>query len=612
MAYRIEDKDIVISGWEGGIAPSPYDGIADIRNMNINEVPGEAFVTFANQAFTLPPIFDEVAFTAAATGNLITIADTTGLYEKCAIFLNTNTAGGLTTNAVYYVQNLTATTFTLSVAPLDNTQINISSDGAGTFTTYQFGNQRGLTSGSDMISSYFVDAASPGLGIPGVYMTDRSNYAWFLSSTGNYTENLIFMGNIGGAGASSTSGTVIAAWEGYLLISGSGWQIANLQSLFIDDGPTVAWDNAWESNAARRGTKAIVSKEDGNLYFVTSLGVGSLIEEPGEDFDPTDGTTYTITNAALLIPIDDRSICIGELSSYLYIGGGQQYVYVWDKVSIGFNQILTIAEKYVHAIVATDQNVFMFAGYRGAVYITNSASAEEFARIPYTVTGDVMPYITFTDASVDRGQIYFSVITRTNADSTYNTQIAGVWALDINTKAMRLLNKITTSGYEQYTKMVAVRPARSITGTTQNAGNSLLVGWYVNGTNTVGLDVGTGVPYTAGEAYIDTDIIPVGTFLKPFTPKQIEWKMSVPLGGNGQAETITIQYRTNLFEAFTTVDTTTSSGVNNEGMPSISEVYTANFEKTQWLQFRIILTASATNPTYCRLTEIRVRDYPSS
>ena len=67
MAYRQEknngDIDIVIDGFEKGIADSPEQGIADMRNMNITSVPNEAAVQFATSGLTLPATgFGTVSF----------------------------------------------------------------------------------------------------------------------------------------------------------------------------------------------------------------------------------------------------------------------------------------------------------------------------------------------------------------------------------------------------------------------------------------------------------------------------------------------------------------------------------------------------------------------
>jgi len=72
MAYKLEGKDIVINGWEQGIAETPYNGIADMRNIDIISFPGEAMVNYSEVAVTVPPVMNAIAFTAQNTGDTIT------------------------------------------------------------------------------------------------------------------------------------------------------------------------------------------------------------------------------------------------------------------------------------------------------------------------------------------------------------------------------------------------------------------------------------------------------------------------------------------------------------------------------------------------------------
>ena len=145
----------------------------------------------------------------------------------------------------------------------------------------------------------------------------------------------------------------------------------------------------------------------------------------------------------------------------------------------------------------------------------------------------------------------------------------------------------------------------------QSVGSGLLIGWNIS-TTTYGVDGPSSEPYSSGESYIDTDVIPIGTYLAPFTPSQIEWKTSVPIGANGTSESISVYYRKHLADTFTLIGTSTSSDGTVGGRVAISDLYKANFEKVQWAQFRAVLTSNSTTPTYNRLTELRIRDYPSN
>lgn len=111
MSYQYQKNgitgksEIIINGFEKGIADSPYQGIADIRNFNITTSPNQANVEFATSAVTLPPTgFTGTAFTANSGTDILTTASTTGFYNGMALtIVTTSGAGGLTNGRTYYV-----------------------------------------------------------------------------------------------------------------------------------------------------------------------------------------------------------------------------------------------------------------------------------------------------------------------------------------------------------------------------------------------------------------------------------------------------------------------------------------------------------------------------
>jgi hypothetical protein len=622
MSYLIEGKDVVIAGFDQGIAETPYKGIADMRNVEILSYPNEGSVQFKQQALTAPAVFNAVAYTAQNTGDTITVASTTGLYVGTAIVLASNTAGGLSNSVVYYVFNIVGNTFQVRLAPATGSAVAISSDGTGTLTTYQYGNQRGI--GDEAPVSYYVDRTGGFLGANATYLVDASNYVWlFFSATtaGISANTLLFLGNIGGVGAAAISTSGIAVWNGYLLLFGlitTGIDYARLSTL-SGTGPAAAWTYGWKTMSTQVNNRTIgtlVSQEDGNLYFTTTDGLGSIIETPGDTFDPTDAASYTITDTALSLPETDESTCIAELSTNLLIGGRGFFVYVWDKISLGFTGLLNIPDAFTMKIVATSQNAYVFAGNRGRIYITNGSGIDLYKKIPDYVTGAMRPYLIWEDANVSKNQLIFSFRATTNGNTTLNT-VAGLWAIDLESGALRLQNKTTNTGYTGTVTMVAeTPPSNSGVPGTAIPGTAVTVGWYSGSTYAV--DVGSSDPYVSYESYIETDLIPVGTYLDPFTPSQVEWKTSAPLV-NG--ESVRVSYRTNISEAYTTLGTSTVSGTSMVGsttgttastaQPLISDYFRASFEKVQWVQFKIELSSAATSPSYVRLTELRVRDWPS-
>ena len=145
-------------------------------------------------------------------------------------------------------------------------------------------------------------------------------------------------------------------------------------------------------------------------------------------------------------------------------------------------------------------------------------------------------------------------------------------------------------------------------GTTVQ-GTALQVGWTSveagsqTGTPTYGVDDFTSSqPYMNYQAYIDSDLIPVGTFFKNKTFNQVEWKLSVPLVAD---EGVKMYYRTNLTEAYTELtDIATPLAAGQ-----LSNAYKVNFQKTQWLQLRAMTSSVSygSGATYVRLKEIRIR-----
>jgi len=624
MSYNLEGKDIVISGWENGIADTPYDGIADIRNIDIISMPKEAMVGFSTVAVTVPPALNAVAFTVTDAGDLFTWAGSATLYNGAAIVLNTLVGGtGLATGRVYYVKVISPTTFTVYLTPnLTGSAVVVTLNGSGTFTTYQYGNQRAISNGVTP-TSYYVDRTGEILGLNAVFIMDASNYLWviFPGATSNTPANtLIFLGNIGGVGADPFLGNGVVVWKGYVFVFGLlGVDVADLDDLFTNTGPLGSWSYDWwtspDVNTTSNKIDIIVSQETDSIYYTSDNGVGIISEEPGFTFDPATAATYSRNADALLIPPTDQSTCLVELGGYLYIGGRLSYIYKWDKVSIGFDDFLTLPDIFTTQMVATDQNVFFFVGNRGRIYYTNGASTDLLIKVPDYVTGAINPNIRFRSASYARNQIYFSFSTNSNSGTELNTA-SGVWAIDVTTKALRMVNKYTLAGYGGISRMAVEFPGSSSSYPPSSlAGNGLIVGWETTGS--VGIDVGQSVPYVAYESFIETDLIPIGTYLDSFTGSQVEWKTAQPMGANGTAESIRIYYRTNISDAWALLGSTTITGTSVVGSTTgtttlinpVSDYYNVNFQKAQWIQLRIEMASNATTPTYNRLTEVRLRNY---
>ncbi len=371
MAYRLEGKDIVIDGWEAGIGQSPYEGFTDMRNAEIIEETGEISVAFASAAVALPPVFNAVAYTAESTDDRLTVASVTGMYEGCAIYLNTNTATGLATSTVYYVRNISGLTFQVSLGP-NSAIVDITVDGTGTLTTYQYGNQRSLTDNGAPVSYFHA----PEIG--GVLLIDSSNRAWLWQqgSDGLTAQNtLLFLGNITSIGASSENQVGICYWKGYVCI--------------IQQPATIDMLN-WEQFISNNGAAWL--DDPLNQYLSITMTAN---QSPAANFQ----SAY-----ARILPASDTAAPYVVKSNTLYEAGSSTTI-VSESISLAADDILLIWSVSLNNITSSSgtfngnaitnlQNVTS-SGMRTSLWSYEPAGVETS-----TIT------ITFASASTDRIVMY--------------------------------------------------------------------------------------------------------------------------------------------------------------------------------------------------------------
>jgi len=597
MSYQYQKNgitgksEIVINGFEKGIADSPYQGIADIRNFNITTSPNQANVEFAMAGVTLPPTgFTGTAFTANSGTDILTTASTTGFYNGMALtIVTTSGAGGLTNGRTYYVGDITPTTFklydTLNISLLVDITVNIS----GTFTVYTFGNP------SDSVSSTSntFDGSST-MNYKDTYILDSNGLCWNLSSYhvngvgGTVSKNTLqFLGNLLHSSSAVYSPKGIVVFKGYLFVFMDS-KIDYARINFDSSNPTTLWVYAWKNITTTITGHRAIAAVDNTLYFCNDSAVGSVLINAGSSFDPTNAATYTYNTSALALPSFDKATCLAQLGVTLLVGGMINNIYPWDRVSTSFSYPLVVAESYIKCIVSTNSTAYIFAGNRGRIYITNGANIDLFKKFPDSISDTTNPYYQWGWAIYLKNQLFFSLSATTNDSGTTLSKYAGVWAYDLNSGALRLSNSLSYGTYAGTVPVIVPM------GNVFPTGEGIYAGW-INSTG--GIDYTSANPYTNYEARIDTDIIPVGSFYGQKNFTSIEFKLSKPMVSG---ESIKVSWRSDLTSSFTLLGTTTTA--------VLSDVYVPNFKNLQWLQLRIESSSTATNPTYVPLLEVRIRE----
>lgn len=607
MSYQIDKKtgDIVINGWEKGIADDPYTGISDIRNMNLISVPKEASVNFSVSQNSYNSFSGNVA-SASASDDTVTYSGETGtpVSGMVVVFAGGSLPSGISAGSqsassdsnIYWISNVNTSTktFKLYTDYGLSSLVNITSDGTGTFATIDMSQPRF----SAFDGTYY-------------YLIDKVGRVWGGSRAD--TSPWPFLGNTTRANA---NGNGLVYYQGS---DGAGWLFA-FRNNRIDytRTNTISWVYGWNTGSGGSGAATLETAvgianshhalvgQDNVVYICDANYISAFFEKAGQVFDPTNTATYTnecSTNGslyALKLPFIEIAQYLTELGINLMIAGQRFLIYPWDRTSTSFKFPIFMADTFGYANLAAAQpnipkmitintNTFILMGNRGRIYITNGTQAQLYKKVPDHLSGTVEPYYTWGGLGFNKNQLYFSLMATTNGGST-NANYGGVWAIDMDSKALRLTNKLSYGSYAGYCTLFMPVP-------TNATGSGFFAGWD-NGSSGYGLDQTISTPYTNYESYIDTDLIPIGTYLNQITSSNIEWKLSKPLvSGEG----VKISYRLDFSQNFTQIWENTTVG-------AFSDYKSVNFQRAQWVQLRVETKSTASSPSYVRLTELRIRN----
>lgn len=605
MAWRIEKneqgkEEIVIDGWENGVAPSPYKGIGNLKNVDITSIPGEAFCNFDRQAIQGPTFSSQTinAYTASylqtapaglrggmwiqVLSSTISVLTTTGGFNSGPFYFVTgvDTSGNFQVATTYNGTPITTLgttgTATISCTPVENPMVSSTTEHTSGAPT--FANQR----------SYMMDSA----GIVYVYPYADGQ------TTKKYWAAIEPPG-----GASQSTNASIVTYFGYLIRIGDvGGTTLTLQSKSTTSLGT-AWNSFITPSVGATGVPhtAIVGVFDDTIWYCAGSYIGSLYQIEGQTFNPATSTTFTFDASAISLPGSETSQCLAELGAQLLIGAAGQNLYFFDRASslaTGAYTVLPLVEGNVQVALTAGNVVYFFAGNKGHIYITSGAIAQPILSLPDYISGTpIEPYFVWKTAAFIRGRIIFSFVdSNNNAGATWSfVPVQGMFIEEDVGLALRMENISSARTYNGYAGVILPYPG--IDG-QEAQGPQYWTGWTDSANSTYGIDASMTTPYTDGSSVIETDMIPTGTFLNKRTFSLIEYKLATPLA---TGESVAIKYRTNLTDSFASMGTLVTES------SSVSAYYPVNFQLTQWLQLQIMLSSTATSPTYCRLREIRIK-----
>lgn len=410
---------------------------------------------------------------------------------------------------------------------------------------------------------------------------------FYLSSDGGESWTKI-TGNNGGFGQG------LVFWKGY-------WFVFRTTTIDILSSPygSANWTLSWKTIDSDGDFHPAIWAQNDKLYFGAGRYVGSIMENDGQTFDPSNAATYTFTQQALDLPANCKIRCISELGSYLLLGvwqGSSSYdypissIYKWDRVSASFEYPLQINDTGgIYQMININNLIYFIAGNKGKIYITDGNTIKKISELPLSI--------------VDVGQSF--LIPNPGAIINYNNRLLfgtgagygiggmGVWSL--NNGKLTIENIISTGEDGSSSGVGSV----NIGCLLQFQSSTYLIGW-LNG-STYGIDrIVNDTRYTSYQSFIESQFYKLGTKRNPVTLEHFEIHLDRPLTTD---QGIKFKYRLNLNDSWTTLETfdfATDGGVSLKW-------FQKSITNIQSIQFRIELTTGSSSLTTPILTQIIIQ-----
>lgn len=411
-----------------------------------------------------------------------------------------------------------------------------------------------------------------------------------------------------------TGKTVSGAWQGasgqYNIVDPAG---NNILAVFTNGSTIVTLLSPISSATYASGFKiqllnpnattykTWVSKVDGNLYFANGRTVGRILSENlNSTFNPANTDSFIVDYAVTeLLQPNDSVVDMVDLKSSLILAGNRD-IYVWDYVSTNPQAPAPVGEQ-ISSITNILNNIYVLAGQKGNIYLSNGYSAQLLFKMPDFIAGIIDPVWSWGGIMFHRTRLFFQAM----ATSASGTKImSGIFSLSVSSSA---LQQDGASGLimENQNSFGLVPTTAISTGIlidnepSANGNDSYYSAWGSGAAGTGGIDYNNTTLWSSNEPLIESDLIPIGTFLQPKTFQNMEFKLDQPLQ---TGDSITVYARQSLSDTYILLGTTTSN--------QLSDVFTPiGLDRWQWVQFKITLNTggNATTSSFVRLREIRIR-----
>lgn len=581
----VDKKLNILEGIEKGISQSYLGAFNTVVNLDVNSSPGIVYPQWKLQqqfphsnGFT----YEGYAFTVDVdTNEIISTSDIDNYYDygQAIRFTTTTTLpAGLSTNTTYY-KDSGSTSKKIKVATTlknlaDGTYVDITGSGTGTHTV----TARIMGVAKNIIPLFINNSLYTHAAI------DDNNRVWILNSaTSAWME-------LPGQGSGSING--IAYWKNYLIVTHydglNPTSAVDAYGPIASDWSTGTWNNNFAQISSNSYASLVIMSND-ILYIGADNDVSSLEEVVGETFLPSDTNTFIFSASALDLPTNENIYSLAQLGSNLMIGTGGTGVgkiYPWDTISPSFGEPVNTNLSIVATMISIDGILYFIDNYWGTIYATNGSTVQKIKDFSESSLG-IQQIFQLNPITIS---LYGTSIMRMKDKILFGVgggKAQGIYAYNISTGALTLAFK-TASEYNGTSTVLfyAMCPKSAIDFYVSVYDQSITGSNYDNQIQTLFLSSA----YKPLSSWFETGLFTVGNKIQPTTYRFFEIELGKELSAG---EVVTIYYRNNLTDSFTTIGTMSYA---DDGAIHSKVIENSSVSGDQ-IQFKVLITCGSSATT---------------
>ncbi len=417
-------------------------------------------------------------------------------------------------------------------------------------------------------------------GVGVAYIEDQYGNYYLLTSDGKCYKNgnTIIQSGLGIAWD-------LAIYNDYLLVTHS--------TVVSAYGPLSSGGASWHGNIITGLTgsyyKKMTSFKNSTIYITNGQNIGWLSALPTAAVGVA--PTPTFNSALITLPDGEAATTIAPIGAYLVIGtqaaNGSWFnstnsnvanLYLFDGVGVGgsVNSLISsLNECAVQAMISNGNNLYVMAGVKGNLYLTNTSSCRKIKRIPWSPNKLFNATIRVYPNAINinsYGNLLVGLTTLTSSFSNDEVKL-GVYEVSLTENYPTVFKYQISSGNKGVTQPIKIGCVAT------NSTDAVFIAWEDG--NTWGFDETDYRTYSGGVVVFESELYQIGTRNKRKTFQHLEFLLGKLLV-TGQE--IKLYYRKNLTDAYTLWKTYNYAGlgavISHDDGATLADVQTVQLKIT--------------------------------